>query len=115
MATGLALVTGASSGIGLSLAKELAARGYDLVISSAGVRLDEASQELAETGVLVMPVRSDLATREGVDELLVPSRICGFDASAKTKLEGMLSNVVPGAVKAAMHEKMAEPIQDKAS
>jgi uncharacterized protein len=62
MATGLALVTGASSGIGLSLAKELAARGYDLVISSARVRLDEASQELAETGVLVMPVQADLAT-----------------------------------------------------
>ena len=69
MATGLALVTGASSGIGLSLAKELAARGYNLIISSAGVRLDEASQELAETGVLVMPVQADLATREGVDEL----------------------------------------------
>lgn len=69
MATGLALVTGASSGIGLSLAKELAARGYDLVISSAGVRLDDASQELAATGVLVMPVQADLATREGIDEL----------------------------------------------
>ena len=69
MATGLALVTGASSGIGLSLAKELAARGYNLVISSAGVRLDEASQELARTGVLVLPVQADLATREGVDEL----------------------------------------------
>ena len=48
MAAGLALVTGASSGIGLPLAEELAGRGYDLVISSAGVRLDEASQELAE-------------------------------------------------------------------
>jgi short-subunit dehydrogenase len=35
MAKGLAVVTGASSGIGLSLAKELATRGYDLVISSA--------------------------------------------------------------------------------
>jgi short-subunit dehydrogenase len=265
MAAGLALVTGASSGIGLSLAKELAARGYDLVISSAGIRLDEASQELAETGVLVMPVQADLATREGVDELwsriesmgstldvacvnagvgvgglfqdtdldeelkmvalncsssiqlakyvvqqmlhqgsgkiLFTASIAGemvapreavyaatkafvlsfahslnyelrdsnitvtalqpgptdtdffhragmddtqvgqegksesqpdavarqgldalfagkdhvYAASAKTKLEGMLSNVVPGAVKGAMHEKMAKPIQDKAS
>ena len=63
MATGLALVTGASSGIGLSLAKELAVRGYNLVISSAGVRLDEAGQKLAGTGVLALPVQADLATR----------------------------------------------------
>lgn len=69
MATGLALVTGASSGIGLSLSKEVAARGYGLVISSSGVRLDEVSQELAENSVPVMPVQADPATREGVDEL----------------------------------------------
>ena len=69
MANGLALVTGASSGIGLSLAKELAARGYDLLIASSGVRLDEASQELAASGVEVTPIQSDLATKEGVNEL----------------------------------------------
>jgi hypothetical protein len=27
----------------------------------------------------------------------------------KTKVEGMLANVVPGSVKGAMHEKMAKP------
>lgn len=69
MAVGLALVTGASSGIGLSLAKELAARGYDLVISSAGVRLDAAGEEIAASGVRVLPIQADLATREGVQEL----------------------------------------------
>jgi short-subunit dehydrogenase len=69
MAKGLALVTGASSGIGLSLGKELAARGYDLVISSAGGRLDAASEEVAAAGVHVLAVRADLATRAGVEEL----------------------------------------------
>jgi NAD(P)-dependent dehydrogenase (short-subunit alcohol dehydrogenase family) len=43
MAGQLALVTGASSGIGFSLAKELARRGYDLAICSAGVRLHQAA------------------------------------------------------------------------
>ena len=47
MANSLAVVTGASSGIGLSLAKELARRGYDLVICSAGERIEsEGSEEL---------------------------------------------------------------------
>jgi len=36
-----------------------------------------------------------------------------YAASAKTKLEGMLANVIPGSVKGAMHEKMAKPIGEK--
>lgn len=40
MADKLALVTGASSGTGYWLAKELAGRGHDLVICSAGERLE---------------------------------------------------------------------------
>jgi len=64
-----AVVTGASSGIGLSLAKELASRGYDLLICSEGERLDSAEQDLRSSGVQVIPVHANLATREGVDEL----------------------------------------------
>jgi short-subunit dehydrogenase len=69
MANNLALVTGASSGIGYSLAKELAGRGYDLVVCSAGNRLEEAAQDFQALGTNVTEVRADLATREGVREL----------------------------------------------
>src|SRR5947209_20428572 len=69
MADMLAVVTGASSGIGYWLAKELAGRGYDLVICSAGERLNSATQDLQSTGVNVVDVTADLATREGVEEL----------------------------------------------
>ncbi|WP_263418642.1 SDR family NAD(P)-dependent oxidoreductase [Terriglobus albidus] len=62
-----AIVTGASSGIGLSLAKELASRGYDLVVCSAGPRLAEATAAIRSYGTEVVEFNADLATREGVD------------------------------------------------
>ena len=65
----LALVTGASSGIGYELAKELANRGYDLVVASAGDRLTDAVADLRSRGVSVVEVNADLATREGIDKL----------------------------------------------
>jgi short-subunit dehydrogenase len=69
MAGKFALVTGASSGIGLSLAKELASRGYDLAICSAGERLHGAKEALKATGVNVYEIQADLATRDGVKKL----------------------------------------------
>lgn len=66
MAAKLAIVTGASSGIGLSLAKELAGRGFDLAISSAGERLKTAAEELEASGARVFAIRQDLATRDGI-------------------------------------------------
>lgn len=69
MANALALVTGASSGIGYELARELASRGYDVVIASAGERLQGAADDLRALGTEITEVRQDLATRRGVDAL----------------------------------------------
>jgi len=69
MANELAIVTGASSGIGLSLAKELAGRGYDLVICSAGDRLAPVADSLQGNGTEVVSIQVDLATRDGVEQL----------------------------------------------
>lgn len=69
MAERLALVTGASSGIGYWLARELGSRGYDLVVCSAGERLNNAVQDFDKLDVKVTEVSADLATREGVRHL----------------------------------------------
>jgi len=60
MSNNLALITGASSGIGRSLADELATRGYDLIVNSASEQLDIAAAELRQSGVEVMAVRATL-------------------------------------------------------
>jgi short-subunit dehydrogenase len=64
-----ALVTGASSGIGLALANELASRGYDLAVCSAGERLDAAAEQLRAAGAHVTEINADLGTREGIEKL----------------------------------------------
>ena len=69
MAKGLAVVTGASSGIGLELAKVLATEGYDLIVSSEGERLESAVADLQALGAQVTSVQTDLAKTAGVDEL----------------------------------------------
>ncbi|MEU1573293.1 SDR family NAD(P)-dependent oxidoreductase [Streptomyces collinus] len=66
----LALITGASSGIGHELARQFALHGYDLVVNAEDERLEAAAQELRETGAQVRAVRADLRTGEGRFRLL---------------------------------------------
>jgi short-subunit dehydrogenase len=63
-----AVITGASSGIGLELAKQFAEHGYDLLIA-ADESLATAASELDTLGAGVQSVRVDLATSDGVQEL----------------------------------------------
>jgi short-subunit dehydrogenase len=65
----LALVTGASSGIGLELARQFAQNGYDLVVTAEDVGLTAAAEELRGTGAQVQPVQVDLRTPDGVASL----------------------------------------------
>lgn len=65
----LAVITGASRGIGYELARVFAQNGYDLIINSDSDKIIESAKELRDQGFNVKEVKSDLATREGVDTL----------------------------------------------
>lgn len=65
----LAIVTGASSGIGLHLAEQCADHGYDLVIA-ADEDLGAAVSALRAKGANVQALQVDLSTESGVDQLL---------------------------------------------
>ena len=65
----LAVVTGASSGIGLELAKLFAAADFDLVIAAEDDQLRAVGEGIRLSGASVDAVQVDLATPEGVEEL----------------------------------------------
>ena len=64
----LALVTGASSGIGRAFAERLAAQGYDLIVAGRRqTRLDSLAESLPAVAVRV--VAADLSTDAGIDTI----------------------------------------------
>jgi uncharacterized protein len=65
----LAIVTGASSGIGYELAKQFAAHDFDLVVAAEHEKIITAARELATLGVQVTPVQTDLSQEQGVGRL----------------------------------------------
>src|SRR5688572_21655383 len=79
-AKGLALVTGASSGIGATYAERLARRGYDLLLVARDQqRLDAMAGRLVrDYGVAVEVLKADLTRKD--DVRLVEQRLRG-DAS----------------------------------
>jgi NAD(P)-dependent dehydrogenase (short-subunit alcohol dehydrogenase family) len=80
----LAVVTGASTGIGYELAKCCAEHGFDLVVAADEPEIDGAAEDFRALGAEVDAVEADLATREGVENL--------YRALAGRPVDALLAN-----------------------
>jgi short-subunit dehydrogenase len=70
MANKLAIVTGASTGIGFELATIAAKQGYDLIVVANEALIQSAAADFSTFGTQVESVETDLSTIEGVDRML---------------------------------------------
>lgn len=95
----LAVVTGASSGIGYHLARCCAGHGFDLVVA-ADRPLDTVVRDLESLGAQVTAVQADLAAREGVDRL--------YAALGGRKVDALLANAGHGLGKGFLEQDFAE-------
>lgn len=84
----LAIVTGASAGIGYELAKQCVENGFDLLIAADQAAIDQAAKDFRALGAAVDAVEVDLATIEGVDRL--------YDAIEGRDVEALLANAGHG-------------------
>jgi uncharacterized protein len=76
----LAIVTGASSGIGYELARLCVDHGFDLVIAADRPEIRSAAEDFRRLGAAVEAVEADLATLEGVDRLYAAAKGRPVDA-----------------------------------
>jgi short-subunit dehydrogenase len=95
----LAVVTGASSGIGYNLARCCAENGFDLVVA-ADQPLEEAVSDFRSLGAQVTAVQTELASRDGVDQLLA--------AVAGRRVDALLANAGHGLGKGFLEQNFAE-------
>ncbi|MEZ0311575.1 MAG: SDR family NAD(P)-dependent oxidoreductase [Myxococcota bacterium] len=96
-----AVVTGASSGIGYELARELVSRGFNVLIVAEDDAIDAAARQL---GALAMPVKCNLATSEGVE------RLWGHIKAVGRPIDVMCINAGVGVGGAFIQTKLAEEI-----
>lgn len=84
----LAIVTGASSGIGLELAAICAEEGFDLVVAADRPEIRVAADRFRGLGANVTVIEADLATADGVDRL--------WAAVAGRRVDALLANAGHG-------------------
>lgn len=73
-ARALAVVTGASSGIGYELAKVCAGNGFDLLVVADEPAIHQAATAFRALGAAVDAIEADLSTTTGVDKLYAAIR-----------------------------------------
>jgi uncharacterized protein len=78
----LAVVTGASSGIGYELAKQFARHGFDLVAAAEDPGIGRAARAFHDLGAATETVQVDLATYDGVEVLCQRIRATGRPVDA---------------------------------
>jgi len=78
----LAVITGASSGIGLELARQFAEHDFDLLVAAEDSAIENAADSLRSEGVTVESEQVDLATLQGVDRLYQRIRELGRPVDA---------------------------------
>jgi uncharacterized protein len=78
----LAVVTGASSGIGFELAKQCVENGFDVIICAEDARLAAAAEQLRAAGTSIEAVCADLATYDGNEALVRAIRAAGRPVEA---------------------------------
>src|SRR4051812_1688584 len=72
-----AIVTGASTGIGLELARCCASENFDLLIAADEPEIEAAATDIRALGAAVETLQADLSTIEGVDKLYEASKRIG--------------------------------------
>lgn len=97
----LAVITGASSGIGLELARLCAQNNYDIIFA-ADTDVEEARAKLRGFGAQVTGISADLATCDGVDQL-----IAAVDADGRS-IEILMANAGHGLGHAFLDQKFDE-------
>jgi uncharacterized protein len=95
----LAVVTGASSGIGRHLALIAAEEGFNLVLA-ADTSMDEVAEQVSALGAEIAVVECDLATVEGVDEVV--------QAIGDRQVAALLANAGHGLGQAFLDQDFAE-------
>jgi len=82
MSNSFAVITGASSGIGLELAKQFAQNGYDLLIVADSPKITEAGRTLRAHNGSIQELEVDLAKPEGVEKLYAAIQASGRPVDA---------------------------------